>query len=383
MAVRDADSKEPGRTTPLDLMKSMEEPDAPDTELEEPETPEGDAPEGEAPEDAGARAEGEGPTGDDPDGQADPDAPLDAHGQATGTAPAAVAAEDDFEPLTFRSGGRTYEIAGAVRAKDGLYIPTERADAVLQAIQRGVHHDTVWQQQLAEKDAEIARLTVDYNEEVVAATTLLAGLNEHLKSPEAAQAFLDNFAHHRALLESKVDAAKERSKREFMEKHGAAFRTAPAATEEGSAEWGKQATQALFTFADDMVERGEFRGMFSAEEQKELGVYLGRHARSYLTKADKDYPEDGIRAGQTAINLQALGADIREYAQRLGRGKVAVTAREKAQKFNAAARRAPQGRQIPAASTPQRGPRPTGPKNKKEWMAGLQRFVAAETGAPE
>lgn len=328
------------------------------------------------------------PAGDPPadpaeppvDGDAAPQ--LDADGQPIATAPAS-GDDEDWAPMTFRAGGRLYEIEGAVVGKDGAYIPLEKLPAVLEHIQRGVHHNSTFQEELAARDRKIAEFDPELNDAVVEANAVLDFLEPHLKSQEAAEAFIANFANHRLLMTAQVDAAKAKANAAKLTKYPQLRE--PVAAEPTEAEFQEHASRALWAHFDDLLDRGEFRGLFQGPERKALEKEIIQRARDYITTATQDVDAGGvtIRKGEKAIDLQRLGQDIRRFAEQTGRVRPVAagkrTAADKAAAANRAARRDGKAPKGAGGRVPPRGGPAKEPRNREEWLRSLQSDVQGLT----
>lgn len=336
-----------------------------------------DTPEPDEPQDD---ADADSPDDEVPEGEeaADGSGAGDARTAAEGGAPGAAAApaDDDFQPVTFNAGGMTYQLDGAVRTGDGMFIPTERVQHVIRAIERGVYHEGAFQQELKTRDDKIANLSHERSQVDREAETILEYLKPHFETGEKMQALVDNWAHHRERMTDKVAAALATAKAEHLAKFGAPPAAAAASAEDADKTFRENASKSLFQYFDNMTGQGPFRGMFSAEETKELTNHVARHARSYITTSTVDLPEQGIKKGDKVIDLPALHADIDAYAKRLGRTKTTTTNLDKAKRTNAAIRRTPR--------TPNAGARPSaqpsgetrkGPANRKQWMEGINNWI--------
>jgi hypothetical protein len=347
-----------------------------DDELEEGE-PADDQGDGEEPPADGEDGEEAEPTGDEPpaddDELEDPDPAA-----AAPPAPTAGDGEDDWQPYTFRAGGRLMEIDGAVVGKDGLYIPAEKVSAVTEAIQRGVHHQTTFQQELAKRDRQVAELDPEHNEKVIEAQAVLDFLEPRLKDAASLQAFVANFATEKAMMLAEVRAKKAEARAQLIAKHPQLAQ--PAEAEPSEEQFRELAVSALWQHFDDQLDRGEFRGVFQAGERKALQAEIARAAPLYVIKAPHDDPAQGIRAGERVIDVTRLVDDIRRYAERSGRvrpapknGQPAKGAADRAAAANRAALRSTK----PPTGGKRAGPakRSSQPRSREEWMKGISSMV--------
>lgn len=389
MAIDD-DEKAPGAKAALDRHYAALERDGQDDDELDDDELEGDEPEGEEGDDQGDDdQEGEeDQEGDEPEG--DPDLEGEERGEAEGERPGAAAAGapaaeagkgDDWQPYTLRAGGRLLEVPGAMLAEDGLFIPKEQVAAITETLQRGIHHNSTWQQELAERELAKAAWDPDFNERVVEAETMLKFLEPHLKDPESAQAFLEHYGHHMEVLSARVEAAKERAKAGLVAKYPALGQPRTEPTEE---QFRELAVQALWAHFDDLLDRGEFRGVYGADERKALQTEIARNAALYVTTATHDDLGAGIKKGERAIDLNRLGEDIRRFGERTGRirgGQPVRTAADRARRANQGARGQKRSPQMGARATGGKRRKSSMPKSRAEWEASMGQLVKEETEA--
>jgi hypothetical protein len=306
-----------------------------------------------------------------------------AAGAEGGAAAGAADGEEDWRPFTFRSGGRLLEVEGAVEAKDGLYIPAEKVEAVREAIQRGVHHDSTFQQTMAEKDRQIAALDPELNERVVEAEAILEFFERHMASADSVQELVANFPHHKAVLAAQLEARREKAARLLAEKVGPGA-VAGSGGELPPEKFNELATKAFWGHFDDLLDRGEFRGLFTGDNRKALEQHLARHIASYVIVAPDDIPSEGIKKGEKGINLAGMAEEIRRFAELTGRTRKVNKEIDTARKFNRAATRRPG--KAPAATRngePGKGRRASEPRNREEWLKDLSRSVRSIASGQE
>lgn len=283
------------------------------------------------------------------------------------------AAESAGEPFTFRADGKQFEIPGAVRYPEGVYIPPESIAKLQEhlADRKGLN-DRIRQleQQAQNPDAEV----VSRHPDVLRAKATLQKLNELMdQGPEAMAEWLDNLQQNRPILEANAKAAAlEAQLRRFTE------RESGETTERQATELAGQMDQTLTLHLDEVLRDPAIAGLNL--DRNRLQVRLYRMAEQLFGEADRDYRELGIRKGDLTINLELLRAEVNDAAALARQYQGQQTARNKARQANAPAVNAGSPPPVVAGSK-NAAPRDTGrksPKNREEWEESMRSPVGLE-----
>lgn len=267
------------------------EPDSSDDEADDDEQPDDDEDE-ETPEEEDPR-EGTADTDDSPaEGEAanvegaDPPA---AEGDAARSSPAAP------EAFAFTADGQRVEVPdSAVVDIEGQRAVVISLDAWQRHVQPHLRHQSVWQR----KEQELRARDPERHPDVIAARTMTAKLKEILEDEtgEKLHEFVDDFRRNRELLERDVRIAQLEASRQAEEAEAAAQREAEEAQQlEAQMQHGLRAT------LERMAEE-EFPGLPVDAAYSSLWAVRDR----IFAKADRDYPEYGLREGEIAIHFDRI-----------------------------------------------------------------------------
>lgn len=291
-----------------------------------------------------------------------PTPPSDASGES--------AAESAGEPFTFKADGKQFEIPGALRYPEGVYIPTE-AVARLQehlADRKGLNG------KIRQLEQEVQNRDPERHPEVLRARATMAQLSALMdKGPEAMAEWLDNLQQNRPILEAQAE-------RDALKKQLALHteRQASETTEAQATELADQMGQALEGHLDALLAEPDIAALNL--DKNRLQVRLYRLADALFGEAEQDYRELGIRKGDLTINLELLRAEVNDAAALARQYQGQAVAQQKAKKVNAPAVNAAAPPPV-VAGTKTAAPRDTGrkaPKNREEWEESMRQPIGLE-----
>lgn len=299
---------------------------------------------------------------DAPSATGTPESAPDASGES--------AAEPAGEPFTFRADGKSFEIPGAVRYPEGVYVPTE-AVAKLQehlADRKGLND------RIRQLEAQVQERDPEKHPAVLRANAITAKINALMdQGPEAMAEWLDNLQQNRPILEAQAEAAALKKQLESY-----TTRESTAATEEQATALADQMDQTLNQHLDVVLQDPEIAAL--GLDRNRLQVRLYRLAESLFGEADRDYRELGIRKGDLTINLELLRSEVQDAAALVRQYRGEQQQKQKAKAVNAPAVNAAAPPPV-VAGTRTAAPRDTGrkaPKNREEWEESMRQPIGLD-----
>jgi len=340
------------------------EPDQPAPQTEEPEATESAAPEAEASEDV------------KDDATEASDAPA-AEAAPENTAPPEPTPdpEPEPEPLVIKASRKAVTIDGVKRQKNGLLITPDSEKRVTDLMRRGLDAESVLvpeNTQLRKALAQAEQATSAREKEFEAMVSQLDAILDG--GPDAVVAFLEDYARQRPVLKAKAIEAAANWKLE----------QAHRATQPDPEEYlDSIAQEARDVIGDRVRTKAQEAGLDKADADALVQRYANRLG-AFVVQVPHDMPELGLRAGQYAVNEQAL---LDELGYDVGLRVDALTAKRKAEtltKQQQAAKLAADAKAKNAAvmanasktatkanpkvgETAQRGK----PKTKQDWLADV------------
>lgn len=277
--------------------------------------------------------------------------------------------EVETDPVVLKAGGRLHTLAGAVidRETGAMYVPKENVAELTQLAQRGMHYETTWPEQVRQYQTQlkVAEAKVGISEATARAYT--AEMEKIFTDEASITAFLQNPQGNIDLIKAKVAAAQTAAENEAF-RNGVNIHQSEDDTK--SPDFTKRAAQALLDNFDALCDREDLAKMLPADAREAVWKVIAGRAPQYLMKADQDYPQDGIRKGQTVINLQMLAQDMQQLGGLRGTPQVpAPQAKKKA--FNEGMKTAVKVRPPVASQGKKTVPQSTKPKSETEWKNRL------------
>lgn len=286
------------------------------------------------------------------------------------TASGDPAAEPAGEPFTFKADGKQFEIPGAMRYPEGVYIPTE----AVARLQEHLADRKSLNGRIRQLEQQVQTGDPERHPEVLKARALMTQLGTLMdQGPEAMAEWLDNLQQNRPILEAKAEAAALKRQLEFH--------TERQKTESSEAEATALADQmdsALSRNLDAVLADPAIAALNL--DRNRLQVRLYRMADALFVEADQDYPEAGVRKGDLAINLELLRAEVNDAAALARQYQGQATQKDKARKLNAPAVNAAAPPPV-VTGTKTAAPRDTGrkaPKNREEWEESMRTPIGFE-----
>jgi len=219
--------------------------------------------------------------------------------------------EDAPEPVQWLAYGKPVSIEGAqYKRGHGYFIPEAKGPELRQAWARG----HVRYPQVVEENAKLREaLGSTFTQKEAEAHAAIEVLGRHLGSAEAFRQFLEEAGQYPelALRELRVDIQQKQNEL------GARVSTPDAALMANEPDVGEVA-EALTDELEQMFRATELTGKFTPAAQRALTDRVFQRAAAYLTRADRDYPEDGVTKGALVVNRAALWADLQYEASRSG-----------------------------------------------------------------
>lgn len=269
------------------------------------------------------------------------------------------AAEPAGEPFTFKADGKQFEIPGAMRYPEGVYIPTE----AVARLQEHLADRKSLNGRIRQLEQQVQTSDPERHPDVLKARAVMSRLNALMdQGPEAVAEWLDKLEQNRPILERDAEIAALKKEREFH-------------TERQKAETSEAEATALADQMDvalsrnlDVVLADPAIAALNLDRNR-LQVRLYRMADALFVEADQDYPEAGVRKGDLAINLELLRAEVNDAAALARQYQGQAAQKDKARKVNAPAVNAAAPPPVVAGSKVA-APRDTGrpkPKNRDEW----------------
>ena len=341
-----------------------DEPDAPDTEAPDETTADGTSthyePEGEElDDDINPPEEGEGEAVVPVDGTAAVETPEPA---------------DDVQPLRIRAGGQEVEIAGALVAKEGMYVPADKLPDFLQVVQRGVYHQNNWRQEIGRERQEVARQVALREVSEAKASVYTKAMEQVFASEDAFLAFAENLPQNLALLNKDVASAELAAK--FAAQQKGINLDTPYNVLSGD-ELLRQSSEAVVNQYNEVLRSPDLRQLLPDQQsQDQVFALLMRTPQRYIYPAPHEMPDIGVRKGDYVVDKEALAQDARQLAAlrpaQQARAATVEKAKDRAAQVNRAVNAAPTTR--PAVKSPAPG-RPHRAKTAEEWRRNLLRMA--------
>lgn len=316
-----------------------------------------------------------------PDDSGEPEPETDAFGQPIEREPEPEP-EPEMEPVTVRAGGQVFQVPGAVRAPEGMYVPTEHVDAVLALISRGRHHEMTWPQETQRFKEETRRLQAVNEVDKAEAAAWTAEMTKITASEEAFLAFVDNLTTNLETMKYRVQQARTGKELEMLRQ---GIRLEAPSTELTGKEFVQAASETLLGHFDQISEDPEMAALLPREDRDVVWQQIAKQANLYITTAPMDIPDEGIVKGERVIDIAKLAGDVRRFADLLGHGRRSATALKpaRAEELNkringAPTVRAPRPTGRAAGGSPRSGA-PTPPTDYAGWRDRLISLASQET----
>lgn len=286
------------------------------------------------------------------------DADRPASDDAPGRAPAQVAPE----PFHFNADGTRVDVPdSAVVDLKGQKTVVISLESWQRNVQPHLRHQSVWQK----REQEFRERDPERHPDVVAARTMVAKLKDLLadETGEKLQAFADDLERNRDLLERDVKIAQLEASTNA--------RQSDADRERQSQEYvalEQQMSSALEGTLTQMA-KDEFKGM----DAKAAQAALWSVRNQIFAKADRDYPEYGVRKGETVILYDKIREILKPFHRPPEGGVVGAKKGQRAADDVAArnAKRLARGRRpapvARAGSSAAPGRKERQPKTREEW----------------
>lgn len=280
------------------------------------------------------------------------------------------AAEPAGEPFTFKADGKQFEIPGAVRYPEGVYIPTES----MARLQEHLADGKTLRGRIRALEQERQSWDPERHPDVLRARATMAQLTALMdKGPEAMAEWLDDLERNRPILEAKAEAA---ALKKQLESH--TERQKVEATEAEATALADQMDEALNRHLDILLADPEIASL--GLDRNRLQVRLYRMADALFVEADQDYREAGVRKGELAINLDLLRTEVNDAAALVRQYQGQKTAQQKAKQANAPAVNAAAPPPV-VSGTKTAAPRNAGrkaPATREEWEESMRTPIGLE-----
>lgn len=282
--------------------------DQPDPAPQEPEATESAAPEAEASEDVKDDAT---EASDTPAAEAAPEtiAPPDPTPEP----------EPEPEPLVIKASRKAVTIDGVKRQKNGLLITPDSEKRVTDLLRRGLDAESVLvpeNTQLRKALAQAEQATSAREKEFEAMVSQLDAILDG--GPDAVVAFLEDYARQRPVLKAKAIEAAAHWKLEQAQR---------ASQPDPEEYLDSIAQEARDVIGDRVRTKAQEAGLDKADADALVQRYANRLG-AFVVQVPHDMPELGLRAGQYAVNEQAL---LDELGYDVGLRVDALTAKRKAE----------------------------------------------------
>lgn len=248
------------------------------------------------------------------------------------------------EPFHLRVDGRDIPIEGAAMHGDYLVIPKTQWDRVIRPqylADRGA-----WRQKEAGYQRQLQQISTQRSDTELRAQAMLGKIAELDKGgPEAWANWLDNFAQNRPVLEAEIKARIAEQRAQALEQQQQAqWQEAQAAQIEPLYQ------QHLAQTLDQYLGHDQYK-VLAGEREELLRELWEDHRDRLFVKADQDYPEAGVRAGEDAFSFDHLERVLERVAAKAKRYAAQTVKVQQAAKVNASvtpskpAKQAPRDRQ--------------------------------------
>ena len=257
-----------------------------------------------------------------------PAAPSDA-------APAAVPASPvgsvppTGQPFTFRVDGREVPVPGAYVVGNQILVPKEAWD---RHVRPNVADRSVWREKEAGYQRQLQQASSARSDQELRANALLEKFGElTAKGPQAMAEWLDNYYTNLPVLEAQARAsAAERRAAELMQVQQSQV------SEQRQAQEVVDAQHHLSATLEQYLQQPEFKAL-APEGQELLQELWTEHQNTLFIRADRDYPEYGLKTGELAISYDALNRLLSRRAAQAQKIADQVAKFQSAATLNAAA----------------------------------------------
>lgn len=232
------------------------------------------------------------------------------------------------EPFHLRVDGRDIPIEGAAMHGDYLVIPKDAWDRVIRPqylADRGA-----WRQKEAGYQRQLQQVQSQRSDTELRAQAMLSKIAELDKGgPEAWANWLDNFAQNRPVLEAEIKARIAEQRAQALEQW-----QQQQVQEATAAQMEPLYQQHLAQTIDQYLANDQYK-VLAGDREELLRELWEDHRERLFVKADRDYPEAGIRQGEDAFNFDALERVLERLAGKAKRYAVQTAKLQQAAKVNA------------------------------------------------
>lgn len=237
------------------------------------------------------------------------DAPEKTDGAEAAAAPEQEqVADEPIVPYTFKAYGQELTFPGAqYKPGHGVFIPEENLTALRVSFARAMKHDKLVQDNEGLR-AELKRGTTQKDLE---AQAVLDVVLPKLTSDEWLNAFVQNPDLARQQLALELGRKQLEVQQRLLT--DPTLRAADPSLLEARTTPQDIAHELDLTLAD-LVQRPEFKGVFSRTELADLSTAIADRQGAYVVAAPQDLPEIGVRKGEPVIDQHALLRDLQREA---------------------------------------------------------------------
>jgi hypothetical protein len=265
------------------------------------------------------------PLPDESGQQEEPDDEAATAGQAPAAAASTGTKKSEPQPFTFKGDKTEHTLEGAhYYAGDGLYVPEAQVPRLKQLLSSGAIHQGSWQKREREFERTVKSLREERNEKDVAADAVMDLVFKDLANAKTEDEIIDwalNFKksipEYRVAIREKQLEARERR----IEERG---RPSPEDVEE---QIGEVAAAELDRTLEEIFKRPEIKKLLDDADRAELKSRFSRNPRRFVSAADRDDPDLGVKKGELLFDGAAILEQVELAATLKGR---AVTASQAA-----------------------------------------------------